>query len=309
MAEAVARSACGKVILCGEHAVVYGRPAIALPLPSLRATATVHPAASALRILALDLGQVVDLETAPADEPLAHIVRLTLAHIGQSAPQATITVRSVIPIGANLGSGAAVSIAIARALAAFLGYELTADEASALAFEVEKLHHGTPSGVDNTVIAHECPVWFVRGAPPTLLDVSATHDLPLVVADTGIVTPTRVPVGDVRAAWKRDPARYEAIFDAIATQVHRARAALLARDWHELGAAMNANHALLQALNVSCPELDALCEAARAAGALGAKMSGGGRGGNMIALAASREDAQQLAKALLRAGAKRAFCA
>lgn len=309
MKEVIERSACGKVILCGEHAVVYGRPAIALPLPSLRARAYVEPSESPLHIVAPDVGRVIALETAPADEPLARIVRLTLEHLGQATPRATITIRSDIPIGANLGSGAAVSIAIARALAAFLGRSLSAEEVSALAFEVEKLYHGSPSGVDNTVIAYERPVWFVRGEPPTLLNAEAVRALPLVIADTGVYTPTRIPVGAVRAGWERDRARYEAVFDAIAEHVHRARAALVAQDWETLGAAMNANHALLQVLGVSSPELDTLCEAARAAGALGAKMSGGGRGGNMIALAPSREATSALAEALRRAGAKRVFYA
>lgn len=302
---AVERSACAKVILCGEHAVVYGRPAIALPLPALRAVARVEPAADGLTIHAPDIGRTVRLEAAALDDPLAQIVRLTLAHLGAQAPRAAITIRSAIPPGANLGSGAAVSVAVARALAAFLGVELPPAACSVLAFEVEKTYHSTPSGVDNTVIAYEQPVWFVRGCPPEVLESVALADLPLVIADTGVVTPTRIPVGDVRAGWERDPARFEALFDAIAEQVMRAREALRQRDWAALGAAMNANHALLQQLGVSSPELDGLCRAALEAGALGAKMSGGGRGGNMIALAHDAEHAAQLAQALRAAGAAR----
>lgn len=306
----VERSACGKVILCGEHAVVYGRPAIALPLPSLRARARIEPGRLAFALVAPDVGARVALwrHSATTRNPLARIARETLAFLGERPPRATLTVVSDIPVGANLGSGAAVSVACARAIAAWFGRELAPVDASALAFVVEKLHHGTPSGIDNTVVAFEQPVWFVRGEPPAPLDGGGWADgLALVIADTGLATPTHIPVGDVRAGWQADPARYEGLFNAIASLAQLARAAIEARDWPQLGGVMDANHVLLQQLGVSCPELDALCDAARSAGALGAKMSGGGRGGNMIALARDRAHAQALREALLQAGAKRAL--
>lgn len=167
------------------------------------------------------------------------------------------------------------------------------------------MHHGTPSGIDNTVVAFEQPVWFIRGQPPEIL--AAAGGLPLVIGDTGESTPTRVPVGDVRAAWQRDPETYEAIFDRIAQRVNQARDALRGNDLAALGEAMNANHALLQTLTVSNAGLDALCAAARDAGALGAKMSGGGRGGNMIALARDDGHAAAVAEALRAAGATQVY--
>lgn len=305
----VERSACGKVILCGEHAVVYGRPAIALPLPGLRATARIEPADHAFKLLAPDVNAVVHAQDlASSYHPLARIASLTLSFLCEAPPQAKLTVTSAIPVGANLGSGAAVSVAIARALAGWFGRDLAPADASALAFEVEKLHHGTPSGIDNTVIAYEQPVWFVKGSTPSPLQGEGWgQGLPLVIADTGISTPTRVPVGDVRVAWEHDRNRIEGYFNAIASLAYLARGALERGDLEALGHVMTANHVLLQQLGVSCAELDALCDAARAAGALGAKMSGGGRGGNMIALARDAAHAEQLKEALLSGGAKRIF--
>lgn len=309
-------SACAKVILCGEHAVVYGRPAIALPLPRLRATATVTPRepgddarADDVDIIAPNINARYWMRLQPG-RPLARIAQLTLDRIGMHSDHAewrpfTLSLLSDIPVGANLGSGAATSVAASRATASFFGRTLPAEELSALAYEVEQMHHGTPSGIDNTVVAFEQPVWFVRGQPPELLGAAAL--LPLVIADTGEATPTRVPVGDVRAAWQRDHDALEAVFDEIARLVTQSREALLAGDLARLGAAMDANHALLQALTVSSPALDALCEAARGAGALGAKMSGGGRGGNMIALARDDGHAAALAETLTRAGATRVY--
>ncbi|MFN4294764.1 MAG: mevalonate kinase [Thermoflexales bacterium] len=305
----VERSACAKVILCGEHAVVYGRPAIALPLPTLRARARIEAGRRAFTIVAPDVGVAVSLwrHSRLTRNPLARAALAAFELFGQRPPRATLTVASDIPVGANLGSGAAVSVAIGRAIAAYFDRALPPEEASRLAYEVEQLHHGSPSGIDNTVIAYEQPVWFARGKPPELLDAQIVAGLPLVIADTGIATPTRIPVGAVRAAWERDRERIEGCFDAIAALAHTSREALERGDLEQLGRAMNANHALLQQLGVSCPELDALCDAARSAGALGAKMSGGGRGGNMIALARDAAHAEALRAALLRAGAKRVF--
>jgi len=321
MTQSIERSACGKVILCGEHAVVYGRPAIALPLPHMRAWARIVPSDDSFKIVAPDIGQVVETRHSPSGDvpgaslreqghnPLALISHLTLQHTQQESPRATLTITSDIPVGTNLGSGAAVSVAIARAIAAWFDVALPPEEASALAFEVEKLHHGTPSGIDNTVIAYEQAVLYAKGTTPAMITPHPTLSPEgrglLLIADTGHSTPTRIPVGDVRAAWEKDTGRYEAIFDDIAAVVQRARAALLMGDWSALGAAMNDNHALLQQLTVSSQQLDHLCQAARAAGALGAKMSGGGRGGNMIALARDAEHVTLLKDALLRAGAKR----
>jgi mevalonate kinase len=309
-------SACAKVILCGEHAVVYGRPAIALPLPGLRATATAtarepgdDARADDVEVIAPDINARYWMRLQPG-RPLARIIHLTLSRIGMTVEHRdwrpfALRLTSDIPVGANLGSGAATSVAAARATAAFFGRTLTPQELSALAFEVEQMHHGTPSGIDNTVVAFEQPVWFIRGQPPEILPAASA--LPLVIGDTGESTPTRVPVGEVRAAWQRETEKYEALFDDIARLVRLSRDALLINNRGQLGTAMNANHALLQTLTVSNADLDALCMAARGAGALGAKMSGGGRGGNMIALARDPEHAAVVADALLAAGATRVY--
>ena len=126
----------------------------------------------------------------------------------------------------------------------------------------------------------------------------------LAIADTGIHSPTRIAVGDVRQAWVQEPERFEALFDRVAVVVEAARAAIAAGEPAKLGPLMDANHALLREIGVSCPELDALVAAARAAGALGAKLSGRGRGGNMIALV-TVESASRVAEALVAAGAVR----
>ncbi|HEY66916.1 MAG TPA: mevalonate kinase [Thermoflexia bacterium] len=295
-------SAPGKVILFGEHAVVYGRPAIAVPVTQVRATATVKPASpgSGLTIVASDLGKSTSLATAPRDEPLAATARLTLAHVSVPEPDATLTVSSTIPIASGLGSGAAVSTALVRALAGFLGCTLEPAEVSALVFEVEKIHHGTPSGIDNTVVAYEQPVYFVRGHPVERLTVGAPFTL--LIGDTGIPSPTKKIVGRVRQGWQREPARYDALFDQMGDIADEARRMIETGNVGALGSLMDENHELLVELGVSSSKLDDLVETARFAGALGAKLSGAGRGGNMIALV--EEDlTEEVEEALRETGA------
>ena len=213
-----------------------------------------------------------------------------------------IHIRSTIPVARGLGSGAAVSVAIGRAVAKFMGHDLPREELSALAFEVEKLHHGTPSGIDNTVIAYEQPVYFVRGQPVTAFGVA--RPFRIAIADTGVVAPTKIAVGDVRRAWEAERVRYEALFDQIGAIARAARAAIERGDVEALGPLMNANHKLAREIGVSSPEIEALVDAALRAGAGGAKLSGAGRGGNVIALV-SEEDPAKLVRALMDAGARR----
>jgi len=294
----------GKVIVFGEHAVVYGRPAIAAPVTQVRATATVEPTSpgSGLMLVASDLGKRFSMATASQDEPLAVAARLTLAHLSAPEPDALLTVSSTIPIASGLGSGTAVSTALIRALAHFLGHTLETARISALVFEVEKIHHGTPSGIDNTVVAYERPIYFVRGQPVEQLTVGAPFTL--LIGDTGTRSLTKKAVDRVRRAQKRNPARCDALFDQMGDITDEARRAIETGDVDTLGPLMDENHALLIELGVSSPELDELVETARLAGAIGAKLSGAGLGGNMIALVED-DFVEEVTEALREAGAVR----
>ncbi len=301
-------TASGKIILFGEHAVVYGQPALAVPVPAVQAQVVASAApdlpAGEINLRAPAVGlDGVDYRTLPADHPLARAVTLTLEALAAPTPPAVrLKITSTIPVAAGLGSGAAVSVALVRALSGFLGRPLPDDTVNAIAYEVEKIHHGTPSGIDNTVITYARPVFFVKGRPMEPLRVGAA--LTIVIADSGIPAPTAQAVADVRAAFQRDPEGYGALFAAVGEVVHAARRALEQGDVPRLGALMDENHRLLQRMGVSCATLDALVVRAREAGAVGAKLSGGGRGGNMIALAPTRDDAAAIAAALEAAGAR-----
>jgi mevalonate kinase len=297
-------SAPGKIILFGEHAVVYGRPALAVPVTQVQATATVSKnSRGGVWIEAPNINLSSELSRLAPDHPLAAVINnvfstLRIAH----PPACTVYLQSTIPVASGLGSGAAVSVAILRSLSAFLGQPLSDEQVNGLAFEAEKLYHGTPSGIDNTVVTYARPVYFVKGQPIKTFRVGASFTL--VIGDTGISAPTKESVDALRKLREADRSHWEKVFNQVGEIVWDARQAIERGDTAELGTLMDANHALLQEMTVSSAELDQLTEAARKSGALGAKLSGGGRGGNMIALV-HKENAPALAEALLSAGAKR----
>jgi mevalonate kinase len=302
---AISAYAPGKIILFGEHAVVYGRPAIAAPVKDVQARAMVKAEprlpSGTVQIQAPDIGLQASLDQLEPHHPLAMAVHLTFNALKvKRIPALTLRITSTIPTASGLGSGAAVSVASIRALSAFFGQPMPDEKVCELAFEIEKIHHGTPSGIDNTVIAFGKPVYFVKGKAPQTFHVA--RPFTIVIGDTGIASPTAASVGDVRKSWKARRDHYEALFDSAGAITEAARQSIESGMIETLGPLMDANHGVLQKMGVSCPELDRLATAARRAGAWGAKLSGGGRGGNMIALA-SPQTAEKIASALKEAGA------
>jgi len=275
----------GKVILCGEHAVVYGRPAIAVPVTEVQARATVEPARDGRGVVidAPDLNRRLAVREADDGDPLARIVRLALQAMEVNGePDLTITVTSTVPIARGMGSGAAVSTAIVRALAGHYDRWLSSRDISDLVYQTELIYHGTPSGIDNTVVAFEKPVYYIKDVSCEIFWVG--RPFLLAIADTGIGSPTREAVSDLRRRYRADLGRYEPLFDRAGQIAAEARTTIERGEAEALGPLLDENHALLQAMGVSCPELDRLVVAAREGGALGAKLSGAGWGGNMIAL-------------------------
>ncbi|NOH01242.1 MAG: mevalonate kinase [Chloroflexi bacterium] len=306
-------SAPGKIILFGEHAVVYGRPALAVPVNQVQVDVEVlNSSAQGVWIHAPIIDLHAELSTLPPDHPIGSVILKVLSSpflppspSGRGAggeDGIEIRISSTIPVASGLGSGAAVSVAIICALSSFLNRPLTNEQINELVFETEKLHHGTPSGIDNTVITYNMPVYYIKGKP--IETFKPGKPFTIVIGDTGIPAPTKESVGDVRRLWLRDTNRFETLFNEVAQISTMARHFIETGRPELLGELMDHNHELLQQMTVSSPELDALVHAARKAGALGAKLSGGGRGGNMIALV-EQARAESVAQALQSAGAKR----
>jgi mevalonate kinase len=295
-------SAPGKIILFGEHAVVYGFPAVAAPVSTYATIRPNPPGQTGLHIVLPAVIETTAVDRRALDESLALTVDKTLQTLSASEPDATIEITSDIPIASGLGSGAAAAAALARAIGMALDRVLDNETLNALVYEIERIHHGQPSGIDNTVVVYEQPIYFVRGQPIEPFRVGAP--LHLIIADTGQSASTKVTVSAVRALYESDPERILPILQSIGDIAQRSRGLAAAGDVQQLGALMTANHALLKALSVSSDALDRLVEAAIRAGAYGAKLSGGGRGGNMIALTAA-ERLDDVRAALLDAGAVR----
>lgn len=308
---AISASAPGKVILFGEHAVVYGRPAIAIPVTQVKAKAivTANPRgiSGEVQVRSADIDLDSTLGELDSGHPLAVAIQGVASALKvKRIPACTVKITSTIPIAAGMGSGAAVSVAVIRALSAFLGHPLSDEKVSALAFEVEKIYHGTPSGIDNSVVTYARPVYFVKGKPIEILKVR--REFTLVIGDTGVASSTALAVGDVRRAWQADKGLFEAYFDSVGAMAQSARQAIESGGVELLGPLMDANHGVLRKMGVSSAELDALVVVARKAGAWGAKLCGAGRGGNMIALVPPAR-AKGVAEALQAAGAMRTLVA
>ena len=278
----------GKVILLGEHAVVYGRPALATGLP-LAVDATVESGAGPRLV-----------SEAPPDPRTTRLVAEAARAMGLDPSRVVVRVRADLPPGRGLGSSAALSVAVLRALAAAAGRVLDLPTTLSLGRELECGFHGTPSGVDPAAAALGTCFRFVRGEPPHVSPLRLARPLRLVIAYGERLRSTASAVGGLRERWSGDRPRYEALFDDVARVVDEGVAAVERGDVEALGAAFDQNQRLLESLGVSSGDVEALARTARAAGALGAKLTGGGAGGAIVAVA---RDPEAVAAALGRSGA------
>jgi mevalonate kinase len=191
-------------------------------------------------------------------------------------------------------------VAIARALSDEFGLDFSDDRVNEIAYEGERAYHGTPSGVDNTAATYGGLLWFVRGRP--IQRISIRRPVEIVMGNTGLVANTEAAVAGVRERKQKYPEKYNKIFKEAEELAHIARKALVDYDLRAVGKLMDENHRQLQAIEVSCKELDFLVELARANGAYGAKMTGGGLGGNIVALTPGKDLQDRVARAIKKEG-------
>jgi mevalonate kinase len=268
----------GKVILLGEHAVVYGHPALAVPL-SLGITARGVPD----RACRLDLPPGLSLSQRRA-------LREAFDRAAEAAghPGIRVTLHSTLPVSMGLGSSAALAVAVSRLLLRAAKARSTPADVLELALRMEQAFHGTPSGVDHTCSAHGRAILYrraVEGRPGRVRRIRVGREATLLLALVGPRRATQETVAALRARQSRWPSRYARLFEAMGQLALEGTRALEAGDLDSLGDAMNVNHGLLAAVGVSSPALDQAVAALRQAGALGAKLTGaGGDGGAVVAL-------------------------
>ena len=298
MPEAADRqSAYGKIILLGEHAVVYGRPAIALPIP-LAVEAAVRKEGDGINVLIPRWG--IEQKVRPSAPGFAGIIATLMSQIGLANENMTIEVFPHIPRAMGLGGSSALAVAILRAADEAYGLQLSDGRINELAFECEKTAHGTPSGIDNTVATYGAPLLYQRQQDEAqqqarFTNVTLGQPLEMVIGVTGKESLTADTVARVRASWQQYPDRYESLFDQIGQLTTIGHDALQEGRLEELGELMNLCHGYLNALQLSTPELEELVHIARRHGAIGAKLTGGGGGGSMIALCPDATNAVQRA--------------
>lgn len=270
-----------KIILMGEHAVVYGYPALAFPLPRVEAVARVTASTHPVQLKATD--------------PIDTAVAVALAFLGMAEPSISYEVASSIPEQRGMGSSAAVAIAVIRAVFDYYDQPLTDEVLEALVNQAERVAHGNPSGLDAKTCLSDSPICYRRGQGFSACPVSLPAHL--IIADTGIYGNTSQAVELVRQGEQT------ALLSDLGGLAEQFLTDLPAGDLTSLGQLMTQAHTKLAQLGVSCPQADALVDVALSAGAFGAKMSGGGLGGCIIALTDTYVAAQAIAQELREKGA------
>jgi len=279
-------SGFGKVILFGEHFVVHGVPGIVSAIDST-VDAEVKKIGEEITVRDERKGAKGYTEKKRAQQKES--IERMLETMGIDAEKAVLDIwlGGNLPSFSGIGASAASSVAIARALAEEFEMDLSDEKINDVAYEAEKAYAGTPSGIDNTAATYGGLIWFKRnlmGGPNTIEKLSMREPVEIVMGNTGIVADTKEMVAGVAARKKRNPKEYDWLFKQAEDLAFAAKKALAKFDLRKVGELMNANHRLLQEIEVSCKELDYLVDLARTQGAFGAKLTGGGGGGCMVAL-------------------------
>ncbi len=289
----------GKIILFGEHFVVYGLPAIASAIGD-KTIAEIVPS---------DKYELVD--DRPATEgykvkkqgEMERSMKLLLDFMKLDVDEkpVKITLSGNLFCTSGIGASAAMATSVARAFSDIYGLNLNDEQINRVSYEGEKGSVGTPSGVDNTCATFGGLIWFIKnlgGGDNTMDLIGMPKPVEVVLGSTGISQETKEVVADVRRQKDEDPEKYEKLFSDYETLVNEAKTALEGGDFEKIGSLMDKNHELLKEMNLSCKEAEEIISAAKGAGALGAKISGTGRGGYTISLTPGKELQEKVAKAI-----------
>ncbi len=293
----------GKVILFNEHFVVYGIPSIASGIGAKTAALVERRVGSGVE-LKDDRPETKGYKAEKLSQQKESLDRmLKIMNIDTDRNAFRITLGGDLIAASGVGASAASCAAIARAFSDELGLNYSDEKVNEIAYEGEKGYHGNPSGIDNTAATFGGLIWYKRDGSSQLMErMRLRKPVEIVMGNTGIVADTKAVVGGVKERKGKEPEKYERLFMNAEKLVHDARKQLEEFNLERLGSRMNENHALLQQIGVSCPELDALVDLARASGAIGAKMTGTGKGGYMVALTPGEDLQERVANAIERKG-------
>lgn len=292
----------GKAILFNEHFVVYGIPSIVSAIGNYT-VARIAPYNRPELNLIDDRKATPNYKEEKLEQQKDSLNRmLKKMNVDPSKNGITITLEGNLYAASGIGASAASCVAVARALSDYFNLNLSDDEINDIAYEGEKGYHGTPSGVDNTASTYGGMIWFQKGENNIIEKIPMQNPVEIVIGNTGKVANTKAAVAGVRERKEKSPEKYKKVFDRAENIAYLAKQALQEEDYQELGKLMNENHKLLQQIEVSSRELDFLVSIAREQGALGAKLTGGGLGGNMIALTPGKALQEEIATAIEKEG-------
>ena len=292
----------GKAILFNEHFVVYGVPAVVSAIGKYT-VAKIEPINKSGWTLEDNRKATPKYKEDKIDQQKDSINRI-IKKIGVdlSKKGLHIVLEGNLYCASGIGASAASCVSIARAISEHFSLNLSDEEINEIAYEGEKGYHGTPSGIDNTASTFGGLIWFEKGETNVMDKISIQNPIEIVMGNTGKVADTTAAVAGVRERKEKNPEKYKEIFDRAENIAYLAKNALQNEDYKELGKLMNENHKLLQQIEVSSRELDFLVKLARDQGALGAKLTGGGLGGNIIALTPGRNLQDDVANAIEKEG-------
>ncbi len=292
-------TANGKVILLGEHAVVYGKPAVAVPIKDAVITEiSDSDGRNELEVPAWDL----DGRLKQSNNEWWKSLQDVFETLGVSNKKFNLRVKPNIPAAVGLGGSAAIAVSIIRCVSKHFKLDLTDPEINDLAFVCETAAHGTASGIDNTIATFGEPLVYQREPSMKIETLKFDKPVSLVIGISNTPSLTAEMVAGVRARWKENTELYEALFENFEKVARSGISAIRSGDYQTLGEMMNINQGLLSAIQVSSPELDRMIEIARSQGAIGAKVTGAGGGGSMVALC--EEKTEPVASALSNKGFK-----
>jgi mevalonate kinase len=307
----------GKVIMFNEHFVVYGIPAIASALGNrtvavVESTSDLTPSgndgsmAGEGWVLEDNRPANPGYKTEKCEHQKESIERvLKAADFDAMKNNIKITLAGDLKAVGGVGASAAVCVSMARALNEEFGLGFDDDRINAIAYEGEKAYAGTPSGIDNTASTYGGLLWFAKnleGGPNTMEKITLKRPVEIVMGNTGLTANTKAAVTGVRERKEQNPERYNNLFEQSMELVNKARNELDSLNLEAVGELMNKNHALLQEIEVSHERLDRLVAIARNTGAVGAKMTGGGLGGYMVALTPGQDLQEAVAAAMEKEG-------
>jgi mevalonate kinase len=297
-------SGFGKTILFGEHFVVHGVPGIASAVDSA-ADSEVKKIAEGIKVTDERTGAKGYAEKKKLQQ-LESIERMLVA-MGMDPNNVGLEIwlGGNLPGFSGLGASAASSVAIARAIAEEFDLNLSDEQINDVSYEAEKAYAGNPSGIDNTAATFGGLIWFkknLQSGKNEIQQLNIREPVEIVIGNTGIVANTKAMVAGVAERKQANPEKYNPIFKQAEELALRGKTALETFDLKKVGDLMNQNHTLLQQIEVSCKELDHLVDLARSLGAYGAKMTGGGGGGCMLALTPGQDLQEKVATAIENEG-------